>query len=447
MIPEIEQEFVLQVSPPHVREFEESVLGGLMIAPECISQIRGIVNNPKDFFIIRHRWIWEAMCRLDDKRAVMDILTIGDEMGEKLSESGGASFLTSLINQCPTSLNIEDHARRVHESGVRRRVIEAANQTAQAAYDIDLPITEVISRSLEAVQIAANGLIGGRSQTSADLAGEHYSRTDEAAKRKEMPGIPTGFPDLDILLGGGLQDDDFSIVAAFTGGGKTSFLDTVATYIAKTKWVSMFTLEMSNIQQSERILSQMSGINSQRLRGGKLTDEEWPVYTHAIEEFSGLKLNIDDTVPLSIPTLRAKCMQMKSQGKLDVVILDYAGLMESIGATEYDEHRRLSRGLKQLARELHVPLFAAHQLNRKGTEYETPTMHHLRGSGTWEQDADIVMLVYENKNVVCSKEFKPRRLDINKQRNGPVGYVDLLMRSATTKFENGTKNHTMQESP
>lgn len=428
------------IQAPYYREFEESVLGGLFIAPDMLSQIRGIINNPKDFFIIRHRWIWEALCRLDDKRTVVDILTVADELGEQLAEIGGPAFLTSLINACPTSLNIEEHARRVHQSGVRRRVIDAANTTAQAAYDLDLPIENVVSLSLEALQTAANGLIGGRSQNSRDLASEHYDRTDEAAKRKEMPGIPTGFTDLDILLGGGLQNDDFLLVASFPGGGKTSFIDTVAGHVSKTKHVELFTLEMSNLQQAERIISQMTGINSQRLHGGKLLDHEWPLYTHAVEEFSYRKLSIDDTVPLSVPTLRAKCMQKKSQGKLDLVLLDYAGLMESIGTTEYDEHRRLSRGLKQLARELHVPILAAHQLNRKGAEHEIPTMHHLRGSGTWEQDADIVMLIYEPKNTVTTKEFKPRRVDLNKQRNGPVGYVDLLMRASTTKFENGVFN-------
>jgi replicative DNA helicase len=186
------------------------------------------------------------------------------------------------------------------------------------------------------------------------------------------------------------------------------------------------------------MIAQMSSLDSQRLRTGRLSEQEWALFTGFIEDFEHRKIRIDDTTPLSLMTLRAKCIQRKTMNKLDLVLVDYAGLLDGIGKTEYEQHSYLSRGLKLLARELNVPIMAIHQFNRKGSEYERPSMFHLRGSGTWEQDADTVILIYEPKDAVTGSKFAPRTVEIAKQRNGPKGFFNLIMNLSTTKFENAS---------
>jgi len=243
-----------------------------------------------------------------------------------------------------------------------------------------------------------------------------------------------GIPVCDVLLGGGLQDDNLIIVAGFPGMGKSGLLETIVCHVAKNYHVKMFTLEMSNREQTDRMASQMTGIAMQSIRSGKLNDTEWGKVTQAVEDIGNLKLSMDEGSYLTFPALRAKCVRDKSLGKLDLVVLDYAGLMEAPGHSPYERATYLSRNLKQLAKELHVPLLAAHQLNRKAQEQDRPSMHNLRDSGSWEQDSDLVLLIYESE-VAMSMDFAPRTLRLDKQRNGPTGEVAVAMRRATTKFE------------
>ena len=430
------------LSVPFSREAEEAVLGAIQINPECIPQVHGIINRTEDFYIHRHKWIWEAICTLDDKKIPVDILTLSEELDRhgQLAEVGGPSYLTALVNQSPNSLHAEHYARIVHAHGVRRRMIAAANSVAQFSYDEELEIEDVVARSIEEVQKAANGLLGGRAVDARELASMYYDEVEAQSNKTSLPGIPTGFLGLDILFGGGLQPGEFTLAAGFPGIGKTSFLDTIAYHVAKTYYVGLFPLEMSNKEQTNRFLAQETGINSQRLRSGKLQDGEWPILTNAVEHFAALKLKMDDTTPLSMASLRAKCVQWRSQGKLDVVIVDYAGLLDGVGKTEYELFSYLSKNLKSLARETGCHVLAAHQLNRKGREYEKPSIQHLRGSGTWEQDADNVLLIYEPKESGTT-EFALRSLEVAKQRNGPTDTIQLQMKRSTTKFYSVAKEN------
>lgn len=425
---------------PHSREAEEALLGAMQINPEIIPLVRGLIHKPEDFYIHRHKYIWSSLCALDDRHEPIDMLTLSEELDRKnqLAEIGGPAYLTALVNQVPSSLNAEAYAKIVHGHGIRRRMITAANKIAVLAYDEAKILEDVVSECLEEVQIAANGLAGGKISNASQLASEFYDRMEVNSQRKTLPGIPTGFYDLDIMLGGGLQDDDFIITAGFPGMGKSGLLETIIAHTAKTKWTGLFTLEMSNAQQTDRIIAQITGINSQRLRSGRLNDSEWPLITHAIEEVDSLNLFMDDSSFLSFPSLRAKCIQWQSLGKLDLVVVDYAGLMESVGSSLYEKSCYLSRNLKCLAKELHVPVLVAHQLSRKAAEFGKPTMHHLRDSGSWEQDADIVMLLSEPKQDATDKELEPRNLEVAKHRNGPTGDISLSMRKKTTKFESTT---------
>ena len=442
----METELYTIQAQPFSKEAEEAVLGAALGNPETVPMFRGIVNKSDDFYLIKNRYIWEALCSLDDRKSPIDIVTVAEELDRRgrLNEVGGFPYVSILINSSPNLYDGEaqqEHAKIVHAFGFRRRMLQAGSSIASLAYDESIHVEDVASACIEAVQQATNGLLGGRAQEAASLASEYYDMVGERANAGVLPGIPTGFFDLDVLLGGGLQKGELTLVAGFSGVGKTAFLDTIVLHVSQTYHTDLFTLEMGSKERMNRMVAQMTGINSQRLRSGRLEDDEWSVFTNAIGEMSGRKLRIDDGTPLSMATLRAKSVQRKAMGKLDLIVVDYAGLMDGIGTSEYETHSYLSRNLKLLAQEIDTPILAAHQFNRKGHDYEKPSMWHLRGSGTWEQDSNNVLLIYEPKETVTTREFAPRKVEIAKQRNGPTGTVDLLMRASTTRFEN-TKGET-----
>lgn len=426
---------------PHSVEYEQAVLGSLMIDPSSLPMVRGIINRDDDMYIVRHKWIWQTLCELDEKKHPIDLLTVSEELSRKgrLEELGGSAYITGLIADSPSSLNVEHYARTVHLLGVRRRMIQAAGNVTQYAYDEALDVEDVVSRCIEEVQTAANGLLGGRAQGIASLISDYYDLVGERSQQTVLPGTPTGFFDLDILLGGGLQDGELTLVGGFPGMGKTAFLDTVAFHVSRTKPVALFTLEMSSMERTNRIIAQQTGIDSQRLRAGKLKENEWPIFTNSIEEIEKHKLIVDDTAPLSMATLRAKVVQWRSQGKADVVIVDYAGLVDGIGKSKYEIACNVSRGLKLLTQETGCHILAAVQLNREGRQHETPKLYHFRDSGSWEQDCNNAFLIYE-VDKLTSQEYSPRRLEIAKHRNGPVGFTDLLMKKATTKFSSEARH-------
>ena len=431
-----EQEVITVPQIPHSKDAEEALLGSVLINPDMLPLVRGVINHDEDFYIIRNRQIWSMLCGMNDRHVSVDLVTLSDELDRNglLAQIGGPAYLTGLISHSPNSSNAEDYAQIIHHHGIRRRMITAANTVAQNAYDESKEIGEVVTKSIEAVYIASNGLIGGRAQEAGQLASEHYEASDKLFNQKSLPGINTGIVDLDVKLGGGLQDTNLIVIGGFPGGGKSSILAGIAAHAAKSCYVDLYTLEMSNQQVTNRILSQMTKIDSQRMKSRRLEDKEYPLYTHAIEEFSSYHLRIDDTAPLSIPTLRAKCVQHKSMGELDLVVLDYAGLMEAPGKSLYEKGVYLSRYLKLLAKELDVPVLVAMQFSREASKQGKPTMYNFRDSGSWEQDADVAMLIYPSE-AESMGEGLPYNLEIAKQRDGPTGIIDLLFFKFYTKFE------------
>jgi len=414
---------------PYSKETEEAVLGSVIINPECISVVRGIINRPDDFYIVSNKWVWEALCSLDDKKYPIDSLTLSEELGDKVNPS----YLTGLVGQSPSSLNAEHYAKQVHLYGVRRRMIQAAGNVAGYAYNEDLEVEDVVARSIEAVQTAANGLLGGRAIDVDKLASDYFDLVERRSQQTNLPGIPTGLIDLDLILGGGLQEGELTIIGGFPGSGKTAFLDTIAYHVSRSRHVALFTLEMNATERINRIFAQETGIDSQRLRSGRLNDEEWVKFTDAIADMESHALKIDDTAPLSMATLRARCVQLRSQGRLDLAIIDYAGLVDGIGKNPYEVASYISRSLKLLSQETNCHVLAAVQFNREGRQGETPKIYNFRDSGSWEQDCNNAYLLYE-MDMTVAREFVPRRLEVAKHRNGPTGFVDLLMKKATTKF-------------
>jgi replicative DNA helicase len=281
-----------------------------------------------------------------------------------------------------------------------------------------------------------------------EVISDYYDRIDELAKHPEdVMGVPTGFIDLDRLLSG-LNPSDLLIVAGRPGQGKTGFLLSVAKNAALThkKHVAIFSLEMSNEQVVQRLIAQETGIDSQRLRTGKLQESEWPLFTHAIEVFSDTKLFLDDTPAITPLQLRTKCRRLHMEYGLDLVIIDYLQLMggDTRNDNRVQEVSYISRNLKILARELNVPVLTAAQLSRAVEQRsdKRPVLSDLRESGSLEQDADIVMFIYRpDQYEKDTTKQNVAEIIVAKHRNGPVGSVEMIFRGALAKFENAATKH------
>ena len=423
---------------PHSREAEEAVLGAILINPEAYYEVAPFLQAD-DFYIHRHRFIWQALAGLHERRCPVDFLTLSEELDRRghLAEIGGPAYLSGLINSTPTSLHAEAYGHLVQGDAVRRRMLEAANQVAKLAYQSDAPLETLVDESERAIFAAGERLLARDLRPVSSVLDELYDQVEQRASRGEQPGIPTGFSALDRLLGG-LQPSDLLIIAGRPGMGKTSLLLSTIRHAAQQhhKRVAFFSLEMSSVQMAQRLVSQYTGIESMRLRSGRLAADDWTAFTQAVEVIGGTQLFLDDTPALTPTQLRAKCRRVHAEYGLDLVVIDYLQLMTAGGRIENrtQEISHISRQLKVLARELDVPVLAAAQLSRAVEQRadKRPVLSDLRESGSIEQDADVVLFLYR-------PEDEPNGLvDVNiaKHRNGPVGSLKLAFRSNATRFEN-----------
>jgi replicative DNA helicase len=437
---------------PHSREAEEAVIGSVLINPESYYDVAQFLKAD-DFYIHRHRWIWEAFVHLHESRAPIDFLTVTEQLDQQgqLGEVGGPAYLTALINNVPTSLHAEAYGRLVEQTSLRRKMLDAANQIAKLAYQEEISVDTVLDDAEKAVFGVSERRTVRDLQPIQQVLSEYYDRIDQLSQRSdEAYGVPTGFIDLDRMLSG-LQPSDLLIVAGRPGMGKTAFMLTIAKNAALTykKHVAIFSLEMSSEQLVQRMISQQTGIDSHRLRTGKLNEDEWPLFTNAVEVLGDTKIFLDDTPSLTPLQLRTKCRRLHLEYHIDLVILDYIQLMSSGGAGGRNENRVqevsfISRNLKILARELNVPVLAAAQLSRAVEQRadKDPQLSDLRESGSLEQDADIVMFIHRPE--MYEKDTLKQNLaqiKIAKHRNGPVGTIELVFLSNLTRFENAATHN------
>lgn len=429
---------------PHSQEAEEAVIGAVMINPEAYYDVAQFLQA-NDFYIHRHQWIWEAFTRLHERRIPIDLLTVSEELDQMghLAEAGGPAYLTALINAVPTSLHAEAYGRRVEETAIRRRMLNAANDIAKLAYQEEAPVDAVMDEAEKAIFGVSEKRLTRDLQSIQQVLSDYYDRIDQLANRdEETLGVPTGFIDLDRLLGG-MQPSDLLIVAGRPGMGKTAFMLSAAKNTAQThkKHVAIFSLEMANEQLVQRLIAQETGIDSQRLRTGKLQDDEWPIFTHAIEVLSDTHIFLDDTPGLTPLQLRTKCRRLHMEFQLDLIVVDYLQLMSGGIRTDnrVQEVSHISRNLKILARELNVPVLAAAQLSRAVEQRadKEPQLSDLRESGSLEQDADIVMFIHRPEMYERdTAKQNIAQIKIAKHRNGPVGTIELVFRNNLAKFEN-----------
>ena len=347
---EIEQASSPQVAP-HSREAEEAVVGSVLINPEAYYDVADFLTAD-DFHIHRLRWIWEAFTALHEQRTPVDMLTVTEELDkqDRLAEVGGPAFLTTLVNNVPTSLHAEAYGRLVQQGSIRRRLLDAANKIAKVAYQEEINVETAIDEAEKAVFSASEHRLSTDLQSIKAVLSDYYDRVEEMSRRSdEIYGVPTGFLDLDRLLMG-MQPSDLLIIAGRPAQGKTSFLMSVAKNAAQLnkKHVAVFSMEMSNEQLVQRLLSQETGINSQRMRSGKLEQNEWDLFAQAIEVLGDTKIFLDDTPAISPTQMRAKCRRLHMEYGLDLVVVDYLQLMQGDSRTDnrVQEVSYISRSLK-----------------------------------------------------------------------------------------------------
>jgi len=431
--------------PPQNIEPEQAVLGAIFIEPQALTLASEILI-PDDFYRASHQRIFNAMLKLADKGEPVDLVTVTKDLADAkiLEEIGGVSYLSDLANSVPTAANIEYYAKIVEEKSILRRLIRTATGIAQEGYNRQDEVDSLLDDAEKQIMEVAQRKNTGAFQNIKDVLVKTYDNIELLHHRKgEITGIPTGFTDLDRMTAG-FQRNDLIIVAARPSVGKTAFALNIAQNVAtKTdENVAIFSLEMGADQLVMRMLCAEGNINAQNLRTGNLTAEDWGKLTMAMGSLSNAGIYIDDTPGIKVSEIRAKCRRLKQESGLGMVLIDYLQLIQGSGRNKENRQQEvseISRSLKALARELQVPVIALSQLSR-GVEQrqdKRPMMSDIRESGSIEQDADIVAFLYrddyydketENKNII--------EIIIAKQRNGPVGTVQLAFVKEYNKFVN-----------
>lgn len=435
--------------PPHSIEAESSVLGGLLLDNQAWDRVGDLLIDG-DFYRYEHKLIYAAIGGLINSSKPADVITVFENLQNSghAEEVGGLSYLNSLAQYVPSASNIRRYAEIVRERGILRKLVTASDEIATNAFNTQgRPVDKILD---EAEQKIFNiGEEGSRMkqgfQAMDSLVVDLLDRVQEMADNpNDITGVPTGFIDLDRMTSG-LQAGDMVVLAARPSMGKTAFAVNIAEHVALNEGlpVAIFSMEMGASQLAVRIVGSIGRIDQGHLRTGKLSDEEWPRLTEAIEKLRNISLHIDETPGLTPSELRANARRLARQcGKLGLIVVDYLQLMSGSAGSEGEnratELGEISRGLKMLAKELQCPVIALSQLNRS-VETRTdkrPMMSDLRESGAIEQDADIIMFIYRddyyNKD---SKEPNVAEIIIGKQRNGPTGTVKLFFQKSQTRFE------------
>ena len=434
--------------PPQSIEAEQSVLGALLIDRDAVIEVADFLR-PADFYRQAHGTIYEAVLELYDRREPIDIVTVSEalERHERLEQVGGSAFLTSLINLTPTAVNAVYYARIVERKAVLRNLIGAAGRIASIGYDESADVGESIDRAEQELFAVSQKRVETGFSPLKTLLHSAYDRLDYLHQHKgEISGIRTGFADLDTLTSG-LQKSDLVVLAARPSIGKTSLALNFAEHAAvrEGKTVGIFSLEMSKEQLVLRLLSSVANIDSQRLRTGFLEEMDFTRLAPAMNALAEAPVYIDDTPNISTMELRTKARRLQAESGLDMLIVDYLQLMQSTlnsrDANRVQEVSEITRGLKGLARELQVPVVALSQLSRQAEmrESKEPRLSDLRESGSIEQDSDLVMFLWREKERTAEEtgadaEGEVVNLRLAKHRNGPTGETKLWFRKRQTRF-------------
>lgn len=437
--------------PPHSVEAEQSLLGGLLLDNQAFDRVADLVSA-EDFYRDDHRRIFRHVARLIEAGKPADVVTVAEsvEASEDKDRTGGSAYLGALAQNTPSALNIRRYAELVRERALQRRLAQVATEIAESALslagkEVAQLLDEAESRILE-VGDKGQRATQGFEEIQPVLA-RVFERIDHLyhqENKSDVTGVPTGFLDLDEKTAG-LQPGDLIIVAGRPSMGKTTLALNIAEHVAVDNGlpVAMFTMEMSATQLAMRMLGSIARVDQHKMRTGRLGDEEWGRLSTAMERLHDAPIFIDEAAALNALELRARARRMRRQcGKLGLVVVDYLQLMSasSRGENRATELSEISRSLKALAKEIEAPVIALSQLNRalESRNEKRPMMSDLRESGAIEQDADLILFIYRDEVYFPEKIDTKGKAEVNigKQRNGPIGRVDLTFLAEYTRFEN-----------
>ncbi|TGA98677.1 replicative DNA helicase [Sporolactobacillus shoreae] len=439
-------------TPPYNTEAEQAVLGAVFLEPEAVVTATELLV-PEDFYRTSHQLIFSVMIQLFDRNEPVDVVTVTNALqsGKHLEEVGGVSYLADLAGSAPTAANIEFYCNIVAEKSLLRRLIRTATQIVSDSYTREDEAESIVDDAERQILEVAERKRTGEFRSIKDVLIETYDNIEALQSRKDdVTGTATGFLELDRMTAG-FQKSDLIIVAARPSVGKTAFALNIAQNVATKNEanVAIFSLEMGARQLAMRMLCAEGNIDAQKLRTGRLEDDDWQKLTMAMGTLSRAGIYIDDSPGIRVNDIRSKCRRLKQEKGLDLVVIDYLQLIIGSGGGGRQENRQqevseISRTLKAMARELDVPVIALSQLSRgvESRQDKRPMMSDIRESGSIEQDADIVAFLYRDD--YYNKESEKQNIIeiiIAKQRNGPVGTVELAFIKEYNKFVNIDRNH------
>jgi replicative DNA helicase len=441
--------------PPHNLEAEQSLLGSLLLDKDCMMNIADRLR-PEDFYRDAHRLVYDCITELYERHEPIDILALGNRLEERgvLQKIGGRAYLVELSNAVPTSAHVSHYADIVQKKSTLRRLLTAASEITRLGFQEEDDIEQTLDAAEHTLfdvseKFNKNSFVALRSVLSGA-----FERIDELHReRGKLRGVSTGYTELDHLLGG-MQKSDLLILAARPSVGKTSLALDIARHVGvKSKIpVAVFSLEMSKEQLVDRMICAQANVDLWKLRTGRLSDrdDDFPRIGKALGDLSEAPIFIDDNAMLNVMQLRTKARRLKAEHKLGLIVIDYLQLMEGRSRSSSAENRvqevsEISRGLKQIARELDLPILALAQLSRavEMSKPAIPRLSHLRDSGSIEQDADVVMFIYRKSadrnyqiDDLSPEERNIAEIHVAKHRNGPTGMVRMFFDSRRTSFLN-----------
>ena len=422
--------------PPHSMDAEISVLGALMLDREAVIAIAEFLA-PEHFYSEKHKRIYQAIIELYEERTPIDVLTVSEKLRtlKSLKEVGGASFLTELANSVPTAAHVEHYGKIVKDHSIKRSLMASAAKLFDLSMDESLPANELLDKAESEVFNLTQNNISKSFTVLRETLADSFDRLDELHKTSGgVRGVATGYRDLDATLAG-FHNSNLIILAARPGVGKTTLAINIAQHVAvkDKKSVAVFSLEMSKEELVDRMLVSEADIDAWKLKTGKLNEDDFTKLSNAMGVLAEANIYIDDTPGMSILEMRTKARRLQVEHGVDMIIVDYLQLAKSRNLeNRVQEVSEISQGMKNLARELKVPVLCLSQLSRavesRGTKQ--PMLADLRESGSIEQDADVVMFLWRD-----DEENRERMLlDIAKHRNGPLGQVEFFFKGDRIKF-------------
>ncbi len=449
-----------KIQPQNI-EAERSLLGALMLDKDILFRVLDVAKEA-DFYLEKHRNIYNIILELSEKNEAVDLLTVSARLEEKkqLEDSGGKSYLAELTNSVPSTANAVNYARIIHKKATLRRLLSASARITELGFDEEHDLEAILDEAQQKLFNVSSNFLKAAFTPIRSVLANTFERIDEMHKNKgEMRGIPSGYVALDNILAG-FQKSDLVILAARPSVGKTSLALDIMRHAAvkQKKAVGMFSLEMSKEQLVDRLLCAQANVDLWRMRTGRLSDkpedDDFPRIGHAMGILSESPIFIDDTPNVNIMQIRAKARRLQTEHGLSMIVVDYLQLMEGRGKSSSEnrvqEIAEISRGLKGIARELNIPVLALSQLSRavESTKPAIPKLSHLRDSGSIEQDADVVIFLYRkaaDRNYrledIPPDERRIGEVHVAKHRNGPTGMVKLIFDAERASFRNMERQH------